>query len=243
VLVGSSRRKTSHCKRTTHHNNTVPRSRRTRKRPHQRNKEKQFLQPLLVDFATRLVLHDKTDSERTRHQSHHNEGESTSRGTSYNSVSLLDFPEIKWADDDENDHDDCFHFRRGGYEGPPADGIFVDHLVHQEDQSRVLQSALTLRRQRRSLQRRCLLRSKTIRRDLTDISNNSESGSTRELLHSLAVMPSKEKKSYPAAIQNETWLLETKPNTISLCYKQQHNYREDVDLTAIAVPALFQKGC
>jgi hypothetical protein len=227
VMVGSSR---------THPNKTVPR-RRTRKRSHHRNKQKKFLQPL-VDFTTRLVLHDKTDSERTRHQrSHHNEGE-ISRGPSYNSVSLLDFPEIKWVDDDENDHDGCFHFRQGGYKGSP-DGIFVDHLVHQEDQSRVLQeSALTLRRQRRSLQR-CLLRSKTIRRDLAGtISNNHESCSTRELVDLLVEVPSKEKKSHPAAIPNETWLLETKPSTISLCYKQQqeHWYRDN-DLTA-SVPAL-----
>ena len=162
VQMLDSFRKASSSSSKAHPHKSVdsPRRRKGGSRGRKRG-AKPILSPL-ADFATRLVLHDNDSI-----LSNHGQNEEAIGGSSDNPLEL-DFPEIKWVLEDENE-DNIFPFRFKEGRGSP-EGFLVDLLYQEQEDPRVIQSCLTLRKQRRST--RCLFRSKTVRRDLTGTFNH-----------------------------------------------------------------------
>jgi hypothetical protein len=157
VLTLDTFRKTSSSTSKPPPHKSVDSARRRKGSARGKTRAKPLLSPL-ADFATRLVLDEKVSS-------HGKKEEAISGPSSYDPFEL-DFPEIKWILEDENE-DNIFPFRFKG--GSPEDFCLGD-LVYQEQDPRVaFQRCLTLRKHRRSSG--YLFRSKTVRRDLTGTSN------------------------------------------------------------------------
>jgi hypothetical protein len=128
---------------------------RRRKRSRGKRAKPHVLSPLAF-FAARLVLHENLSNDGQKE-------EAIVGGSPYNPF-VLDFPEIKWVEDENEDS----QFPFPSFKGSPEDDLFVD-LVYQKQDPRVIQSRLTLRKQGRLT--KCLHRSKTVRRDLTGTFN------------------------------------------------------------------------